>query len=1020
MFPGTLNCKTKDAISGKSDSKENRPVEYKFFKQMTQPSTRKILHTCKTYYSLLYGTMGVEKAIEGAAEYGIDTLALTDINNTTAAFDFLKACRKHNIKTIVGTECRRKDQLLYTLLAANHEGLREINEFLSVHNLAQQDLPDVISGISNVFVLYPPDAKPPEQLEENEFIAVTPSRLNKTGYRLYRHHANQLVAQMPVTFFSASGYDLHRHLRAIDHNILLSQLTPGNCADKDEFFRQPAQLEQMYASYPVLLQNAARLQHQCSFDFDFSTPKNKQVFSGSRYDDRLLLEKLALEGMQYRYGNNNKEAHRRLKKEIEVIDRLGFSAYFLMTWDIIRYSMSQGMYHVGRGSGGNSIVAYCLRITDIDPVELDLYFERFINPQRTSPPDFDVDFGWTDRDKVQDYIFKRYGRDHTALLGTINTFRDRSVIREMGKVYGLPKQETDTLIKNPSAPHQDTIVQKILEYGTKILDFPNHRSIHAGGVLISEKPIYYYTALDLPPKGFPSAQWDMYVAEDIGFEKLDILSQRGIAHIQEGAELVLQNKGKKIDVHRIQDFKTDPEINQRLYNGEAIGCFYIESPAMRGLLKKLKCNEYIRLVAASSIIRPGVAKSGMMREYIKRFHNPSDVQYLHPVFEKQLGETFGVMVYQEDVIRISHHFAGLGLDDSDILRRAMSGKFRSRSEFDRIRERFFQGCRRKGHTDSLAKEVWRQIESFSGYAFCKAHSASYAVESYQSLYLKTYFPDEFHVAVINNFGGFYRTSIYVNEARRHGASIHLPCINNSTFKTRLQNRDIYLGWVHIKGLETTLAIAMAEEREKNGSYKSFQDFIQRNAPPLEQTLLLIRSGAFRFTRNTKKELMWQAHFALAKPTLKQNTPSLFDTEEKKFQLPSLENTGIEDAYDETELLGFPVSLSPFDMLKTSYRGNATAHELIEKTGQKVRMTGNLVTIKYVHTVRKEWMHFGCFLDYQGEFFDTVHFPSSLKKYPFTGNGVYLIEGKVVQEFGFPSVEVEKMARLPFQPDPRME
>jgi DNA-directed DNA polymerase III PolC len=678
------------------------------------------------------------------------------------------------------------------------------------------------------------------------------------------------------------------------------------------------------------------------------------------------------------------------------------------------------MYHVGRGSGGNSIVAYCLRITDIDPVELDLYFERFINPQRTSPPDFDIDFGWTDRDKVQDYIFKRYGRDHTALLGTINTFRDRSVIREMGKVYGLPKQEIDALIKDPSAPRQDTVVQQILEYGTKILDFPNHRSIHAGGVLISEKPIYYYTALDLPPKGFPSAQWDMYVAEDIGFEKLDILSQRGIAHIQEGAELVMQNKGKKIDVHRIQDFKKDPEINQRLYNGEAIGCFYIESPAMRGLLKKLKCNEYIRLVAASSIIRPGVAKSGMMREYINRFHSPAKVQYLHPVFEKQLGETFGVMVYQEDVIKISHHFAGLGLDDSDILRRAMSGKFRSRSEFDRIRERFFTGCRQKGHSESLAKEVWRQIESFSGYAFCKAHSASYAVESYQSLYLKTYFPDEFHVAVINNFGGFYRTSVYVNEARRHGATIHLPCINNSMFKTRLQNRDIYLGWVHIRGLETTLSIAMTAEREKNGPYKSLQDFIQRNAPGLEQTLLLIRCGAFRFTRKTKKELMWQAHFALAKPTLKQSAHTLFETEEKKFELPSLQSTAIEDAYDETELIGFPVSLSPFDMLKTSYRGNATANELIEKTGQKVRMVGNLVTIKYVHTVRKEWMHFGCFLDHLGEFFDTVHFPPSLRQYPFKGKGVYLIEGKAVEEFGFPSLEVEKMARLPFQPDPRLD
>jgi DNA polymerase III alpha subunit len=379
---------------------------------------------------------------------------------------------------------------------------------------------------------------------------------------------------------------------------------------------------EIYRDAPALLQNAQNCWTCATSNSISKRPRTRKFSHSSPYDDRLLLEKLAFEGLEYRYGRNHKEALARVRKELEVIDRLGFSSYFLITWDIIRYSMSRGMYHVGRGSGGNSVVAYCLRITDIDPIELDLYFERFINAQRTSPPDFDIDFSWTDRDHIQDYIFKRYGRHHTALLGTINTFRDRSVIREMAKVYGLPKHETDALVKDPSTGKGDPVAQKIMEYGSQILDFPNHRSIHAGGVLVSEKPIYYYTALDLPPKGFPSTQWDMYVAEDIGFEKLDILSQRGIAHIQEGAELVLQNKGLKVDVHKISEFKKDEQINQRLYHGEAIGCFYIESPAMRQLLKKLKCNDYIRLVAASSIIRPGVAKSGMMREYIKRFHNP--------------------------------------------------------------------------------------------------------------------------------------------------------------------------------------------------------------------------------------------------------------------------------------------------------------------------------------------------------------------------------------------------------------
>jgi len=978
------------------------------------------VHTAHTFYSLLYGTLSPEALVETAAARGIETLVLTDINNTTAVFDFVKACIKHNIKPVAGMQARNGDRLLYTCLARNHEGLREINQFLTEHNLAQKPLPDQAPAFEHVFVLYPPDAKSADLLAENEYLGVEPAQVGQTVYKLFRNYPHKLVAQSSSCYAHPTDHTLHTHLRAIDHNILLSQLTPQMQASENSVLQSPDNLQKLYRDCPALLHNAEKLLEQCSFDFDFKTPKNKQVFTSDRYNDRLLLEKLAFEGMEYRYGTRNKKARKRIIKELEVIHNLGFSSYFLITWDIIRYSMSRGMYHVGRGSGGNSIVAYCLRITDIDPIELDLYFERFINAQRTSPPDFDIDYSWQDRDHIQDYIFKRYGRHHTALLGTINTFRDRSVIREMSKVYGLPKYEIDALVKNPASGKGDPVAEKILEYGTRILDFPNHRSIHAGGVLVSEKPIYYYTALDLPPKGFPSTQWDMYVAEDIGFEKLDILSQRGIAHIQEGADLVLRNKGRKIDVHQVSQFKKDPEINKRLYHGEAIGCFYIESPAMRQLLKKLKCDDYIRLVAASSIIRPGVAKSGMMREYIKRFHNPASVKYLHPTFEEHLGETYGVMVYQEDVIKISHHFAGLGLDDSDILRRAMSGKFRSRAEFQRIRDNYFHSCQKKGHTPELAQEVWRQIESFSGYAFCKAHSASYAVESYQSLFLKTYYPDEFHVAVINNFGGFYSTRVYVNEARRYGATIHLPCINHSDYKTNLTGRDIYLGLQHIKGLEHSLVVALLHERQQSGPYKSLQNFVTRLAPGIEQVLLLIRTGAFRFCGKTKKELMWEAHFLLAKQPQRQAVPAIFETEEREFTLPPLHHAPLEDAYDEMELLGFPVTLSYFDMLKTNYRGNTHAANLISKVGSRVRMVGDLVTIKYVHTVRKEWMHFGCFFDEKGEFFDTVHFPPSLKKYPFTGQGVYLIEGRVVEEFGYPSVEVEKMARLPFQVDGRME
>jgi DNA polymerase III alpha subunit len=510
----------------------------------------------------------------------------------------------------------------------------------------------------------------------------------------------------------------------------------------------------------------------------------------------------------------------------------------------------------------------------------------------------------------------------------------------------------------------------------------------------------------------------MYAAEELRYEKLDILSQPGIGHIKECAEIIKKNRGISVDVHQVKKFKLDKQVNERLISGETNGCFYIESPAMRGLLKKLRCNNYLSLVAASSIIRPGVAKSGMMKEYIKRFHNPDNFKYLHPVMEEQLGETFGVMVYQEDVIKICHHFAGLDLSDADILRRAMAGKFRSRAEFDRIRDKYFNNCRARGYPDELSAEVWRQIESFAGYAFSKAHSASYAVESYQSLYLKTYFPKEFMVAVINNFGGFYSTWVYVNEARRSGAVIHLPCVNHSDINTSITGSDLYIGFIHVANLEQHVREQIVDERKRNGVFTGLDDFINRLQPGIEQLIVLIRCGAFRFTGKSKPALLWEAHSLLRKEKKHPVARPLFEPPSRKFSLPSLEQGTIENAYDEIELLGFPVSVSAFDMLKTHFRGEIMARDMTKHIGKKVRMLGNLVTIKNVRTVKKEWMHFGCFVDAEGEFFDTVNFPQSLKNWPYKGYGIYLILGRVVEEFGFPSLEVEKMARLPFKKDPR--
>lgn len=984
---------------------------------------------CHSFFSLRYGTLSVEKLVEEGVKNQISALALTDINNSTGMMDFVTECKKKHIHPVAGIEFRREDHLLYIGLARNNEGFQELNEFLSNHNLNHQPLPDRPPEFNNVFIVYPVTS-PPAPLssrrggvpDRGELFGIRPSELNPMFLSRYREFIPRMVIMATVTFRNPLEYELHRNFRAVDHNVLLSRLEPQQCADPNEIMIPANVLQEIYRDFPGIIRNTEKLMEACSIDFNFSTSKNKSTFTGYAYDDRILLEKLALDGLQYRYGDDHKEALKRMRHELEIIDKMGFAAYFLIAWDIIRYSMSRGFYHVGRGSGANSIVAYCLRITNVDPIELNLYFERFINPKRTSPPDFDIDYSWKDRDEVLDYIFKRYGNKHTALLGAMSTFRDQSIYRELGKVHGLPKGEMDLFLKNPEeAIHHNQIIHKISELGEMMADFPNIRSIHAGGVLISEEPINCYTALDFPPKGFPTTQFDMYVAEEIGFEKLDILSQRGIGHIYETAEIVKSNRGISIDVHNVKAFKVDKMVREQLRKAETIGCFYVESPAMRGLLKKLRCDNYLTLVAASSIIRPGVARSGMMKEYIFRFHHPDKFKYLHPVMEEQLKETYGVMVYQEDVLKICHHFAGLDLADADVIRRAMSGKYRSKKELQRIIDKFFENCRKFGYPEEISKEVWRQIESFAGYSFSKAHSASYAVESYQSLYLKAYFPLEFIVGVINNFGGFYPSWVYFNEARNCGAKLHLPCVNHSAYKTCIRGKDIYLGFIHVNNLEAEVGKAICDRRSAtdNLQFSGLEDFIRRVPITLDQLIILIRIGAFRFTGIPKTRLLWEAH------RLKRNNErtkcrdaGIFPFAPKKFALPELWQSRIEEVYDEIELLGWPVTHSWFDLLETTFRGEVMAGDMNRFVGKKVRMLGLLVTIKYVRTVRKEWMHFGTLIDARGRFFDTVHFPKTVETYPFRGEGVYLILGKIVEEFGFQSLEVEKMAKMPLQKDPR--
>ncbi|WP_313182507.1 DNA polymerase III subunit alpha [Sphingobacterium siyangense] len=972
-----------------------------------------------SYYSLRFGTLSLQDLVSGMLAGGYDTAVLTDINNSSGSLDFIKLGRAAGLNLLAGMELRNGDQLCFVAIAKNEQGFREINEYRTKLNLENRAIPERAPEFVQVFVIYPFSKLNGFPLRDFEYIGIRPTERTRAQL-MDRKVLDRCVILAPVSFRKAD-YTLHRQLRAIDNNLLISQLGDEQIAAEDEVFIPRVKLMRLFSDLPQLLANTNRILGQCSFSFDFTSVKNKATFTGNRYNDKQLLHKYCMDGFTRRYGRNDRVATERIQRELEIIENLRFSSYFLITDDICRYARGRNFHYVGRGSGANSAVAYCLGITDVDPIALKLPFERFLNPKRKSPPDFDVDFSWNERDEMYDYIFNRYQTGHTALMGAMSTFRSRSILRELGKVYGLPKAEIDRLVHEPEHMlNKNEVTNTILSVYNRMADFPNQRTIHASGVLISEEPLTCYSAMDNPPKGLPTMQFDMYVAEDIGFEKFDILSQRGIGHIKDCRTIVRENLGVVIDTDNPKRFFQDAHIAAQLKSANTIGCFYIESPAMRQLLTKLRCDDYLTLVAASSIIRPGVASSGMMGEYIRRHHDPTTVVYPHPVFKEQLEETYGVMVYQEDVMKIANAYGGLDMADADVLRRMMSGKYRSKDHLIEIEDKFFSNCKAKGYDEKISREIWRQMESFAGYSFNKAHSASFAVESYQSLFLKTYYPLEFMVAVLNNYGGFYNRKVYVNEARISGGNICLPCVNQSVFNTSIQGKDIYLGFDCLLNLEGKLAHRIIEEREANGKYTSLENFVKRTQTGIEQVVILIRVGALRFTGTGKKQLLWAAHLMMSKHKPVAAGMALFETESRKPILPPLEEDILEDYYDEMELIGFCVTGTLFDLTKSDYRGDMPARELHLHEGKIVRVVGDFVCEKFVKTKRGDLMKFGTFLDAEGRFFDTVHFPQSLAKYPLRGAGVYLVEGKVVLEYGCPSVEVIRCGKMPLKPDPRSE
>lgn len=1025
-----------------------------------------------SHYSFLAGTLSIERIIAHAKRRGYAALALTDINNVSGIMEFHVRCLEAGIKPIPGTELMAGSSRA-VLLARNWDGYTQINETLTelsaTHPAArivlddgaqptgrdrgrEEDLSSGTGGPAFLaelllrhcgedVILLTADRELLRRLDGLAVFAryVELCKQQEARWPLLLDCASALrlpvVATNDVFFGEPGGHRLHRMLRAIATNSTLGTIDPSILASEGSHFIGEEEFQRWFRHIPEALRARGEILDVCDVPFDTVHSKFVSYTDIPDSSKTQRLRTLTEEGLRYRYPHDTGEARARVEKELRIIGDLGFVDYFLVTWDIIRYARHRAFPYVGRGSGANSIVAYCLQITNVDPIELDLFFERFLNPERRSPPDFDIDFSWRNRDEVIDYVLAKYGRDRTAMICTISKFNPRGALREVGKVLGYSaaeiKQLTSLLpgygsvrdlmdVGSPVHRHMGPVLnsrygREWLQVAMAILDFPNHYGIHSGGLILAPEAMTRYTATQVAPKGVRITQQDMYSLEDWRLEKLDILSTRGLGTFEDTMLEVRRRTGK---LPPVTDYKTacdDARTREIMRKGETVGCFYVESPAMIQLLKKLRTDTFEMLTAASSIIRPGVAQSGMMQAFIERFHDSSKINPPHPKMAELLRGTYGVMVYQEDVIKVAHFIGRLSLGEADLLRRAMSGKMRSRDAMRALKETFFAGCRREGISDEVIAEIWRQMESFAGYSFCKAHSASYAVLSFQEAYLKAHYPALFLCSVLNNQGGYYRPEVYIQEARRMGLRILLPDVNTSDeLHYCPDDRTIQLGFLHVKGLTDRSRFPLLRERREHGKFSDFEDFLRRADTTPEDTELLVRCGACdgfgeqRPAMLVRSRLFFnRGHRRVAEPELQLRFET-FDEDLRQLRPYTPEQI----TQIELETFTYTVSTHVLDHFEKELRLTVKADRLKEHVGRRVHVGGWMIAAKLTRTKKGERMMFINLDDAVGRI-DVVLFPKAFDRFAhlLRSTGPFVIYGKVVREYEVLNLVAEQVTLI---------
>jgi DNA-directed DNA polymerase III PolC len=1016
--------------------------------------------TAHSAYSLQEGLLLPADIARAAQANGMPAVGLTDHRLLTGSVEFATACKQLDIQPIFGLEL----ELEYgptALLATSQTGWANLCRLSS--SLALRDDPEAACPLSilsrySADLLALPAVQPPADAENKQIMTawlgqlkeMFPSRLylnirettNALKLSMFAHKLGlPTVITHPVYYETPEQANLQRTLAAIRLNQSLEQIPADAAAPAGAYFVTSSEMEARFHNYPTALDATQEIAARCKFDLPIGVAHMPTVPLPAGQSAAQYLRGKAELGAQKLYGQITPQIQARLDHELSVIAGMGFEPIFLIVEEILNFARQENVPFSSRGSAASSLVAHCLGITSPDPLRLNLYFERFLNPARSTPPDIDTDLCSRGRDSIIQHVFDYFGSEKVAMVGTINHFRPRSALGDVAKAHGLTPVKIQEMVKQlpyafwsraeeseegvePPSPFSElrglyplSDHQLIFDEAEALLKLPRHLSVHAGGLIVAPGSI-----TDLVPvmrsgnKGITITQFDLESVEAFGLVKIDLLGIRGLTVLGDVAQFVQESHPDQYaNALAVLESTSpdDPQIAERIENGQTIGCFQIESPGMRATLREIHARTEDDIMAALALYRPGPLSGGLKDAFVRRFKGEEKISHIHPALKPLLDDTFGVILYQEQVLRIAHELAGFSLAEADLLRRAMS-HFDPGKRMQELKHKFIGEAQAKNEIPAETGErIWEMMAAFAGYGFPKAHAASYARVAWRSAWCKNYFPAEFMAAVLANWGGYYSQRVYLSEARRMGLVVRPPHINysgqNFSVATVVDDenlppaKSLFMGLDQVKDLSKNTMERIVRERP----FHTLDDFLSRANPRRQEADSLVRVGALNGL-GIIPDILQRLQIGGWLP----GQMSLFE-----WQTPISEDWTLEQKVAaQEEILGCGLDAHPLEFVSAIIATSQaiTTIEAFERIGQRVTVAGIRQSSRRSKTSRGDMMMFLTIEDLVGVL-DVIVFPDVYNRAknqlssaaPIFLTGIMEIDGQRSEPF----LRCEKISRV---------